>query len=219
MPGPDRDGGGAIAEAAPAPIPSTLSLPPGPRGGLLLGSFRDLVRDLLEVSRGSERSSAAVDVHAILDSSLRLVAKQLSSRAALERDYQGTCIVTGDRAKLAQVFLNLITNAIHACDPPDPASHTVFVRTQDTPEGLEVQIEDTGTGIAPAIRERIFTPFFTTKDRGEGTGLGLYISRRIVEEHGGEISFRCGGSRGTLFSVRLLQDGASQTQTPREGER
>jgi len=180
--------------------------------------IRDLVRDLLEVSRGSERSSAPVDVHEILDSSLRLVSKQLSARAALYRDYQGTCSVVGDRAKLAQVFLNLLTNAIHACDPPDPGSHRVFVRTRDTPEGLEVQIEDTGTGIDPAIQDRIFTPFFTTKDVGDGTGLGLYISRRIVEEHGGEISFRCDGARGTLFIVRLLQDGVSQGEAPREDE-
>ncbi len=179
--------------------------------------IRDLVRDLLHLSRSSERSSAPVNVHEILDSSLRLVSKQLAARAVLKRDYQASREVEGDRTKLAQVFMNLINNAMHACSPPDSARHRITVRTRDTEDGIELEIEDTGEGIPEEIHEEIFTPFFTTKEPGSGTGLGLYISRRIIEEHGGSISFRCEPPGGTIFSVRLPQGGVITTPPPEEG--
>ena len=179
--------------------------------------IRDLVRDLLQLSRTNEPSSTPVNVHQTLDSSLGLVAKQLATRALLVRDYRATREVAGDRAKLAQVFVNLITNAMHACTPPDPTRHTITVRTQDTDNGIELQVEDSGEGIPEEIQHQVFTPFFTTKDVGEGTGLGLYISRRIVEQHGGSISFRCKPPGGTLFSVRLPESGANTTHPPKEG--
>ncbi len=179
--------------------------------------IRDLVRDLLHLSRSSERSSAPVNVHEILDSSLRLVSKQLAARAVLKRDYQASREVEGDRTKLAQVFMNLINNAMHACNPPDSARHRISVRTRDTKDGIELEIEDTGEGIPEEIHEEIFTPFFTTKEPGSGTGLGLYISRRIIEEHGGSISFRCEPPGGTIFTVRLPQGEVITTHSPEEG--
>lgn len=179
--------------------------------------IRDLVRDLLELCRSSERSTAPVDLHAILDSSLRLVAKQLAARAVLERDYGASRSLQGDRVRLAQVCLNLVTNAIHACTPPDPAHHRISIRTWDTQEGIELEVADTGPGIPEEIHDKIFTPFFTTKEPGVGTGLGLYISRKIVEEHGGSISFRCDPSGGTIFRVRLPQSVGASTQAPEEG--
>jgi signal transduction histidine kinase len=179
--------------------------------------IRDLVRDLLELCRSSERSTAPVDLHAILDSSLRLVAKQLAARAVLERDYRASRSLRGDRARLAQVCLNLVTNAIHACIPPDPAHHRISIRTWDTQEGIELEVADTGPGIPEEIHDKIFTPFFTTKEPGVGTGLGLYISRKIIEEHGGSIRFRCDPSGGTIFRVRLPQSVGASTQAPEGG--
>ncbi len=179
--------------------------------------IRDLVRDLLQLSRASPQSSTPVNVHEILDSSLRLVAKQLATQADLVRDYRATREVEADRAKLAQVFMNLITNAMHACVPPDPTRHTIIVRTQDTDHGIELEVQDSGEGIPDEIQHRVFTPFFTTKELGEGTGLGLYISRKIVEQHSGSISFRCPPSGGTIFCVRLPESGMNATHPPEEG--
>ncbi len=179
--------------------------------------IRDLVRDLLQLSRASEESSTPVNVHEVLDSSLRLVAKQLAARAVLVRDYRATREIEGDRAKLAQVFMNLITNAMHACTPPDPERHTIVLRTQNTDAGIELEIHDSGNGIPEEIQHEIFTPFFTTKNLGEGTGLGLYISRRIIEQHGGSISFRCPRPGGTIFRVQLPEHGVNPTHPPKEG--
>jgi len=179
--------------------------------------IRDLVRDLLQLSRPSDRSTAPVNVHEILDSSLRLVAKQLAARAVLKRNYQASCSVEGDRAKLAQVFMNLVNNAMQACDPPDPSRHRISVRTRDTEDSIELEVEDTGSGIPEEIREQIFSPFFTTKTAGAGTGLGLFISRKIIAEHGGTISFRCEPTGGTIFTVRLPQSRVNTTQPPEEG--
>ena len=174
--------------------------------------IREIVRDLLAVTRSAEQSWAPVNVHKILDTSLRLVAKQLAARARLEWDYQASKLVDGDRARLAQVFMNLIMNAMQALEPPDPERHRLFVRTRDTEDGVEVQIQDTGPGIPEEIRDKIFSAFFTTKEDGIGTGLGLYISRRIVEDHGGFIDVSCEPSGGTTFTVRL--PGRSEGSAP-----
>src|SRR5206468_1042974 len=87
-------------------------------------------------------------------------------------------------AKLNQVVLNLVSNAIDAC----PEGGRVTVRTEAHADGVGIQVQDTGHGIDPGIRAKIFDPFFTTKPVGKGTGLGLSISYQIiVEDHGGRI--------------------------------
>jgi signal transduction histidine kinase len=165
--------------------------------------IREVVRDLLRLAHPSERSTAPVDVHDILDSTLRLIGRQLGRSAALEKDYRATRRVEGDRAKLAQVCLNLISNAIDACQPPDPERHRVSVRTRDADDGIEIEIADTGHGVPDYLRERIFEPFYTTKPLGAGTGLGLFISRRIVEEHHGRLELAPTNGAGARFRVFL----------------
>jgi signal transduction histidine kinase len=165
--------------------------------------IREVVRDLLRLAHPSERSTAPVDVHDILDSTLRLIGRQLGRAARLEKDYRATRRIEGDRAKLAQVCLNLISNAIDACQPPDPERHRIAVRTRDADDGIEIEVEDTGHGVPDYLRERIFEPFYTTKPLGAGTGLGLFISRRIVEEHGGRLELTGAAREGACFRVFL----------------
>ncbi len=165
--------------------------------------IRDLVRDLLSLSRPPERVTDPVNVHEILDSTLRLASRQIAQVATLEVAYGATRLVPGDRARLGGVFLNLIRNAVHACQPPDPEQQRICVSTRDEGERVVIEVRDSGVGIPPEQRERVFEPFFTTKDPGEGTGLGLFISRRIVEEHRGSLGFRDAGERGTIFAVEL----------------
>ncbi len=165
--------------------------------------IRDLVRDLLSLSRNSEGSTTPVNINDILDSTLRVVTRQLAPCAYLERDYEATRLIEGDRAKLGQVCLNLITNAIDACVPPDPTKQRIRARTRDTVDGVELEIQDSGGGIPLDVQPKIFSPFFTTKGVGDGTGLGLYISRRIIEDHGGTIEFRCEQGQGTAFKIWL----------------
>ncbi len=106
--------------------------------------------------------------------------------------------VSGDAGQLEQVFLNLCLNA---CQAMARDGGTLTVRTRARDGGVVVELADTGPGIPVAARPRIFQPFFTTREKGNG--LGLAISERIVSEHGGRIAFICPPAGGTLFTVTL----------------
>jgi signal transduction histidine kinase len=176
--------------------------------------IRDLVRDLLSLVHPFANPRESLDLHEVLDASLRLTRHGLASTARLERDFRATLRVQGDRTRLGQVFLNLLSNAIDACrssgprGAADPATHVIRVRTADVPGGVSVEIEDSGVGIPAELRSRIFEPFFTTKEQERGTGLGLYITQRIVREHGGSIELRQSAPGGTCFVVRLPESPA-----------
>jgi signal transduction histidine kinase len=99
---------------------------------------------------------------------------------------EGLPRVRGDRVQLQQVVMNLVMNAIDAMSDNPPERKTLSVRTQQKPDGwVEVSVSDAGPGIAPAALASVFDPFFTTKP--QGMGLGLSISRTIVQSHGGRI--------------------------------
>jgi signal transduction histidine kinase len=95
--------------------------------------------------------------------------------------------------------MNLVGNAIDASHEEGE----VIVRTRATAGDAVIEVQDNGTGIPAAIREKIFDPFFTTKPQGEGTGLGLSISYGIVQDHGGSIGVESEEGKGTLFRVTL----------------
>ncbi len=164
--------------------------------------IRDLVRDLLALQQ-SDSVRDALDVGEALEQTLRLVAARLAFRATLARDHRATRRVLASPTGLGQVLLNLIGNAIDACPPGDAANQRIAVRTRDVPDGVRIEIEDSGPGISKDMRERLFEPFATSKPTGRGTGLGLYICRRIVHEHGGTIGYQCPVSGGTIFSIEL----------------
>lgn len=165
--------------------------------------IRDLVRDLLSLSRGSERAIARLSISEVLEQTLRLVARPLGARAELLRDFGARREIEADRTRLGQVFLNLVQNAIDACSDVPERAHRISVRTRDLRAGVCVEVEDTGPGVPAELRERIFAPFVTTRPHGAGTGLGLYISRRIVAEHGGTLELLRSSGSGSVFRVEL----------------
>ncbi len=118
-----------------------------------------------------------------------------------------------------QVILNLVVNAAHAIADVTPAGAPqkgrITVSTRHRADGVEIRVQDTGTGIPARVRDRVFDPFFTTKAVGKGTGQGLAIARSVVvDKHGGTISFETEEGRGTTFIVRLPVQTAAPPPEP-----
>jgi nitrogen-specific signal transduction histidine kinase len=162
-----------------------------------------VVRDLATLSRDTSRQEASADVAAVVHDALRLLDPKLHAAARVRVDVSPVSPVRGDPARLAQVLVNLLENALHATNEGEGEDAvTVRVRPED-PGRVRVEVEDRGGGISPENAARIFDPFFTTKPVGRGTGLGLSIAHRAVTDLGGEISFAPAPVRGTVFRVIL----------------
>ncbi len=111
--------------------------------------------------------------------------------------------ITADPAQLNQVLVNLVVNALQAM----PRGGKLMVRTRACDNNVSLIVEDTGVGMSQDVLERIFVPFFTTKDVGQGTGLGLPVVHGIVTSHGGGIQAESKVGRGTRFEIRLPVEG------------
>jgi PAS domain S-box-containing protein len=165
---------------------------------------REIVRDLKIFSRAEEERRGAVDVEHVLESTIRMAWNELRHRARLVKKYAHVPKVEANESRLGQVFLNLIINAAHAIPPGNYEANQITVSTSTNAAGLVVvTFGDTGAGIPPAVRHRLFTPFFTTKPVGVGTGLGLAISHRIITQFGGTITYDTEVGKGTEFRVTL----------------
>jgi signal transduction histidine kinase len=159
-----------------------------------------LVGAAKQYSQMDRAAYQVVDVHELLDSTLLMLGRKLGDAITVEKDYDRSLpSIPAYAAELNQVWTNLIDNAVGAM----PGGGTLTVRTALDGDRLLVEIGDTGAGVPEAIRGRIFEPFFTTKPFGEGTGLGLDISWRIVvNKHHGDL--RVESVPGdTRFQVRL----------------
>jgi signal transduction histidine kinase len=185
-----------------------------------------IIRQLLDVSRSpSEEQRVPVAVHPLLVEVSDLVRYQpfmARIRVQLELLAQQD-VVLAESDRLRQVFLNLSINAADAIRLANRGSDGILsIRTQVTPGGqardalppadwLEISIADNGCGISEESLPSIFDPFFTTKDPGKGTGLGLYVSFRVLEEMGGTIHATSAPNCGTTMVVRLPLHGESRS--------
>jgi two-component system, LuxR family, sensor kinase FixL len=162
-----------------------------------------LVANLLQFSRRSSRQLAPLDARDELNNTLELMAFHLRhGHIKTVTEFGPVPLIDADRQQLRQVFLNLFTNAADAM----PRGGTLTVRTWTgaaAPPEAWIEVADTGDGIQPEALGRIWEPFFTTKPEGKGTGLGLGICRRIVEEHGGTIVLHSEPGIGTQARLKL----------------
>jgi len=163
--------------------------------------LKALTGSLLTFSRSQGTKKRPIDLNEVLRDVLRLVRYELSRHSVnLEENYATLPLVWADPNKIKQVFINLVMNASHVM----PKGGTLTIETQLINGGeVEALVADTGCGIPPEIREQIFEPFFSTKKEGEGTGLGLYISRNIINEHEGRITVESEEGKGTQFRIVL----------------
>jgi PAS domain S-box-containing protein len=164
---------------------------------------RHVARDLRSFARPDDETVSAVEVGAVVRAVLELVRKDIEARARLVLDLQNTPAVRANEARMVQVILNLLVNAWQALGPGDPAQHEIGLRTLTDGRRALIEVWDSGPGVPPGQRARIFEPFFSTKEVGEGTGLGLFVCRNIVTAFGGSISVHDHRGGGALFRVTL----------------
>jgi len=164
---------------------------------------REIVRDLKIFSRAEEERSGPVDIDRVLESTLRMAWTELRHRARVVKDWKEVPQVYANESRLGQVFLNLMINAAHAIPEGNYEANEIRISTALRGDQVVVSISDTGGGIPLEVRQRLFTPFFTTKPVGVGTGLGLAISLKIVTSFGGTITFDSEVGQGTVFHVAL----------------
>jgi two-component system, NtrC family, sensor kinase len=156
----------------------------------------------------AQAESGPVDIHQLIDQSISMVWNQIRHRARLVKCYDKIPPIVASGTALGQVFLNLIVNGVHAIPEGDADHNEIRITTKlEAAEGgseVVVEIGDSGGGIAPEVLSHVFEPFFTTKPTGEGTGLGLSLSRQTVNDLGGRISVESSEqSKGTIFRVHL----------------
>jgi PAS domain S-box-containing protein len=170
----------------------------GTRASAVISRIRGLL------TKGSPRRTD-LGVNQIIQEVIALLRNELSrNRISLSTDLASDLPrVPGDPVQLQQVLINLIMNAVEAMRTSTGRPRELLIRSARKPDGVLVQVQDSGPGIAPNLGHRIFEPFFTTK--AEGTGMGLSISRSIIESHSGQLSL-VPASQGALFQFALPVD-------------
>lgn len=167
---------------------------------------RDTVKELLEFARQTRYQIKPHDINVALSRTLFLLDKQtLFHNIEIRRSFaENLPMVPGDIQQLNHVFMNLIINAAQAM----AGKGVLILKTEHLPEKNRVLIEiaDTGPGIPDDVRPHIFDPFYTTKDEGEGTGLGLSLAYSIIKEHQGSIEARNCPDGGAVFAIELPLD-------------
>jgi two-component system NtrC family sensor kinase len=159
----------------------------------------EIVQSLRSFAHGDTGRPQTVDLNAELESTLRMVWNELKYKAEVIRDFEPLPLISCHPTQITQVFTNLLVNAAHAIE----RRGEIRIRTRLQGNEVMVAISDTGKGMTPETLSRLFTPFFTTKPRGQGTGLGLSISRDIIVRHGGRIEAQSTAGQGSTFTVYL----------------
>jgi C4-dicarboxylate-specific signal transduction histidine kinase len=176
----------------------------GERAGEIVKRIRAFVK------KGSSHTAAAEDVNDLVDEVFALV-RDTSSRHQVEIQSDlgpGLPLVQADRVQLQQVVLNLVINAIDAMKDIHNGPRQLTVRTRvEEPSHVVVSISDTGVGVRDSPIDKLFEPFFTTK--AAGMGMGLSVSRAIVERHGGRLWASVNRGAGTTFTFSLPATGAA----------
>jgi signal transduction histidine kinase len=187
---------------------------------------RDLVSQILTFSKTTKEEHKSCQLTDIVAEVSKLIKAAVPSNITVRLDVSAdTGLVECSETQIHQVILNLCTNAVHAMED-EGGILTISIQDTvlDSPTGsdqstqcapgsyINISVADTGGGIPLEYRDRIFDPFFTSKEQGKGSGMGLSVVLGIVRSHGGCITFRCPEGQGTVFDVYLPVSGKSSMQ-------
>jgi two-component system, NtrC family, sensor kinase len=173
----------------------------------------EIVQNLKNFSRLDRAKVSEFSVEEGLESTLLLAKNLLKNKMTIEREFGQVGKIKCSPSQINQVFLNIITNAVHAMPDDRAEAGVLTLRTaMENKDTVRVEIADNGVGIPADVLPKIFDPFFTTKEIGKGTGMGLSISFKIIQEHGGKIVVNTEPGMGTVFSI-LLPVASVETQT------
>lgn len=162
-----------------------------------------IIDDMRVFSRTGNGKTEPVCIRETVEIAIRMTRGKIREIAEIATDFAPTARIEADVTRLSQVFVNLMLNAGQAMARQPSKDHVIEVQLAQEGDEVVVRFIDTGPGMTPEVQSRIFRPFFTTKSDGEGTGLGLTLSKTIVEEFGGEISVESAPGEGTTFEIRL----------------
>ncbi len=184
-----------------------------------IGRVASITRSLRAFARPDDALPGPVDLGEVIDRSLRMVAHDLRQRASLSTELAEVPWVTGTASRLEQVVVNVLTNAIQAL--PEAGLHQITVNLRHAGDRVTLTVRDTGCGMTAEVRGRIFEPFFTTRPLGEGMGLGLSVSKTIIEGFGGTIEVGSSPGAGTTVTIILGVHAGTRTEARPEpdGER
>lgn len=167
---------------------------------------KHLTEEIRRYSAANSPSVAPVDLRHTLMSTVRLVDSTYRNRITFRLDIADLPSVMGIAGQLQQVFMNLLINACQAIE----GRGEIRIKSQSDAAGVSITVTDTGAGIAPEHLGRVFEPYFSTKSAADGTGLGLPITKRIVENHGGTLTVESTQGVGTTFTIRLLFEASAK---------
>jgi two-component system NtrC family sensor kinase len=179
---------------------------------------RKIVKGLLDFSRQTKLDQEPTDVNKLVSSAITIMDNQALVKGVSIKFNPGDNLpmVTLDRNQIQSVLLNMIINALDATEPGDAI--TIYTApglsaSDSGQKGVEITVADTGCGIPPENLDKLFDPFFSTKEVGQGTGLGLSVSYGIVQRHGGTMRVQSEVGKGTRFFIWLPVD-KEQNETP-----
>src|SRR5690606_38151972 len=162
----------------------------------------DITQRLRRFSRQERQEAMDIDLEECLETALKIGWNEIKSKAVVQKNLVHPLpVVKGHPNQITQVLINLVVNAAQAI----PGRGVIRVGIAPADGKAVITVQDSGHGIAAADLAKMFTPFFTTKSSGEGTGLGLYVSRGIIEAHGGTIRAENSPEGGALFTIELPQ--------------
>lgn len=171
-------------------------------------------RELKHFARVDEPSGELVDLSELIANTCTMVQSQIQHRARLEQRVEKMPPLACHRSKLSQVLVNLLVNAAQAIDGGRRDENEIRIEGLERDGWIEIRVSDTGSGIPADKLESIFEPYYTTKPKGVGTGLGLPISAEIVGIHKGTLSVESIMGQGTTFVIRLPRENGIKVPSP-----